>query len=469
MAVPFAMRWEVSSLRSNHGSFVEAARVKALQGQSPGDWWVERPMPGLRPVHLARVQRRWWLASRLTSPAWPALIDAGEEGGLPWAVVQTPGRRTDGAFPLADPQLALKAARGLAFGVAEAEALLAQQLCSPALSVRAATLAADEAGRLRFHLAALDPEPDLGFPSTPATWMWTAEELFGQPETARSNVFALAWLATLLLTGRSPYGPVAPGSSEKMAREALRPLVAQGKLTLQLPEPLKAVEPVLRRALSGNAPQRFADAAAFAEALAPFAPGGAQPRTVPSAAVTLEPPETDPRFEALPPALEAKLAAAGDESPLWEDLAQELARVRSPRAKAMGGEEAALAALAPSVAGEQLALTWRHGYVRAMSVAPAPRPPLAGEEQLLALTAFLRHPSLRFLQELTLAGDVEHAKAWFEALGRAAPPALRRVTVPSVPGDDPVATELSFRFPRWTWAWGQRSSSSSFLRRLFGR
>lgn len=64
------MRWEVSSLRSNHGSFVEAAKVKSLQRElGDGDWWVERPVADLKPTHLARVQRRWWLASQLTSLA----------------------------------------------------------------------------------------------------------------------------------------------------------------------------------------------------------------------------------------------------------------------------------------------------------------------------------------------------------------------------------------------------------------
>ena len=99
MAMPFAMRWEVSSLRSNHGSFVEAAKVKPLQDQGSGDYWVERPVLDLKPAHLARVQRRWWLASQLTSPAWPALIDAGEDGGSPWAVIESPGRRTTARFP----------------------------------------------------------------------------------------------------------------------------------------------------------------------------------------------------------------------------------------------------------------------------------------------------------------------------------------------------------------------------------
>lgn len=469
MAVPFAMRWEVSSLRSNHGSFVEAARVKALQGQAAGEWWVERPVSDLRPLHLARVQRRWWLASRLSSLAWPALIDAGEDGGVPWAVVQTPGRRTDGTFPFADPTLALKAARGLALGVAEAEALLAQHLVSPHVSVRPAMLACDDTGRLRFHLAALDPEPDLGFPSTPATWMWTAEELFGQPETARSNVFALAWLLTLMLTGRSPYGPVAAGSSEKAAKEALRPLVAQSKLALALPEALKPVEPVLRRALAGNAAQRFADAAAFAEALAPFAPGKPQARAVAPADVTVELPEPEPRFEALPAALEARLFTAGDESLAWQDLAQELARVRSPRAKLARGDLSVQPLLTPSLPGEQLTLAWKHGYVRALTTEPASRGHDASEARVLELTALMQHPSLRFLQDLTLDGPVEHAKTWLEVLRRAAPPGLRRVTVPGIAGNDPVAVEISFRFPKWTWTWGQFSGSSSLFRRLFGR
>lgn len=468
MAVPFAMRWEVSSLRSDHGSFVEAAKVKPLQSQSAGEWWVERPVADLKPAHLARVKRRWWLASQLTSLAWPALIDAGDEGDSPWAVVESPGRRTDGTFPFADPQLALKAMRGLALGVAEAETLLAHHCTSPHLSVRPAMLGCDDQGRLRFHLAALDPEPDFGFPSTPTTWMWTAEELFGQPETARSNVFSLGWLLALMLTGRTPYGQYPAGSSEKTARDALRPLVAAGKVTLALPEALKPVELVLRRALAFPPGQRFPHAAAFAEALAPMAPGSPKARAPEELRVKVEVPPLDPRFELIPPALEARLLHATDDSPAWGDLAHALDVGHSPRAKLIRGDESARGELTPALEGEKLTLTWRHGYVHALTVEPARRAP-EGEARVLELTALLQHPSLHFVGELTLAGPLAHAKLWLEVLRRFAPPALRRVTVAAIPASDPVAVDLAFRFPRWTWAWGQASSGSGLLRKLFGR
>ena len=306
MATPFALRWEVSSLRSNHGSFVEAAKVKPLLGQSTSDCWVERPVADLKPAHLARVHRRWWLASQLTSPAWPALIDHGDEGGSPWAVIESPGGRLDGTFPFSDAGLALKAARGLALSVAEAEALLSKYCTSSHLCLRASVLARDASGRLRLQLAALDPEPDLGFPLTPSTWMWTAEALFGQPETPRSNVFALGWMLSLMLTGRSPYGATAEGHSEKAAQDALRPLVAGGKLALGLPDSLKAVEPVLRRALLANPAQRYPNAAAFAEALAVMAPGTVQARSLDEKLPMLPVPPLDPRFEVISPGLAAR-------------------------------------------------------------------------------------------------------------------------------------------------------------------
>jgi hypothetical protein len=470
MPMPFAARWEVSSLRWNHGSFVEAAKVKPLLNQGLGDWWVERPVVDLKPLHVARVQRRWWLASALTSPAWPALIDAGDEGGHPWAVIESPGRRTDGAFPFADPQLALNAVRGLALGVAEAEALLQRHLTSPHLSVRASMLGSDQHGRLRLHLAALDPEPDLGFPATPTTWMWTAEELFGQPETARSNVFALGWLLTLMLTGRSPWGPATDGHSEKQRREALKPLVAHGKFTFQLPEALKAVEPTLRRALSAHPAQRFANAAAFAEALAPLAPGTPQPRSSPIPPPRLAVPPLEPRFEALTPQLEGRLLNATDDSLTWSELAQELDVGHSPRARLLRGDPAAQAELTPSLEGERCELTWRHGYVRAMTVSPVSEKAPDGEARVLELTAFLQHPSLRFLNDLTLAGPLPHAKLWLEVLQRYAPPGLRRVTALRIAATEPVAVDIAFRFPRWTWVWGTASTSSGggLLKRLFG-
>jgi hypothetical protein len=469
MAMPFAMRWEVSSLRSNHGSFVEAAKVKPLQRDlGEGDFWVERPVADLKPAHLARVQRRWWLASQLTSLAWPALIDAGEDGGFPWAVIESPGRRMDGTFPFADPQLALKAARGLALAVAEAEAVLLKFSTSPHLSVRASMLGRDDSGRLRLHLAALDPEPDFGFPLTPATWMWTAEELFGQPETARSNVFALGWMLSLMLTGHSPYGAAREGHSEKTTKDALRPLVAAGKLALTLPESLKAVEPILRRALSASPAQRHANAAAFAEALAPLAPGAPAARTIEGKKVELPVPALDPRFEVIGAALDAKLLHATDDSLTWGDLARELDVVHSPRAKAIRGDVSAQAELTPSVAGEKLSMTWRHGYVRALTVEPLPKSPEGGEARVLELTAFLQHPSLHYLNELTLAGPLAHAKLWLEVLQRFAPQALRRVTTNSIASSDPFAVDIAFRFPRFTWTWGQAPQGGLF-KKLFGR
>lgn len=469
MATPFAMRWEVSSLRSNHGSFVEAAKVKSLDRQlGDGDWWVERPVAGLKSGHLARVQRRWWLASQLTSLAWPALVDAGDEGGSPWAVIESPGRRMDGTFPFADPTLALKAARGLALAVAEAEGVLLKHSTSPHLSLRASLLGRDDSGRLRLHLAALDPEPDSGFPLTPATWMWTAEELFGQPETARSNVFALGWMLCIMLTGRSPWGATGEGHSEKTARDALRPLVAAGKLSLALPEALKAVEPLLRRALSASPAQRHANAAAFAEALATLAPGTPSPRSVEGKKVDLPVPPLDPRFELISPAFDAKLLTATDDSLTWRDLARALDVGYSPRARLIRGDESGLAELTPSVAGEKLELTWRHGYVRAMTVEPLPKSAQSGEARVLELTAFLQHPSLHFLNDLTLAGSLSHAKLWLEVLQRYAPLALRRVTTRSIAASDPFAVDIAFRFPRFTWTWGQAPQGGLF-KRLFGR
>jgi hypothetical protein len=467
MAIPFAAKWEVSSLRWNHGSFVEAAKVKPLQQQDGGrDWWVERPVPGLKPAHLARVARRWWLASKLTSPAWPALIDAGDDGGQ-WAVIESPGRRMDGTFPFTDPRMALNALRGLALGVAEAEGLLLAHCTSPHVSVRASMLGRDEMGRLHFHLAALDPELDVGFPATSATWMWSAEELFGQPESARSNVFTLAWLGTLMLTGRSPWGPGGEGQSESQRREALKPLVAQQKLQLAFPEGVKGVEPILRRALSAQPSVRHANAAALAEALAPFAPGTPTQRVAPD--VKLEVPPLDARFEALPPQLEARLLQAADDSVTWSELAHQLDVGHSPRAKLLRGDGSVRGELAPSLVGEKLELGWRKGYVRALKVEPSGEKTATGEARLLELVAFLQHPSLRFLNELTLAGPLEHARVWLDALQRGAPLGLRRVQTDAIAATDAIAVDIAFRFPKWTWVWGTAKASRGFFKKLFGK
>ncbi|MFO0595327.1 MAG: hypothetical protein U0228_08485 [Myxococcaceae bacterium] len=464
MAIPFSTRWEVTSLRWNQGSFVEAARVRPLEGQVRGEWWVERPVAGLKPLHEARVKRRWWLASLLTSPIWPSLLDAGDDGGA-WAVIDSPGRRTDGTFPFADPQLAVAAVRGMALGVAEAEGMLLAHCTSPHLSVRPSLLARDEDGVLRLHLAALDPEPDIGFPSTPQTWMWSAEELLGVPQTARSNVFALGWMAVLMLTGRSPWGAPAEGQTESQRREALKALVAQQKFQFSLPDPLKPLEAVLKRALSANPNARFQTSAQLAEALQTFAPGNPHRRT--PAAVQLAVPAFEPRFETLSPQWGQRLVTAADDSPAWMDLAMELEVGGSPRAKLIRGDESAKPELTPSLAGELCELGWRRGYVRTMSVKPGPEKVARGEERAQELAAFLQHPSFQFLQDLTLAGPLEHARTWLDALQRHAPPYLKRVQTDAIAATDTIATDIAFRFPRWTWVWGQ--GSGGFFKRLFGR
>jgi fumarate reductase subunit C len=103
-----------------------------------------------------------------------------------------------------------------------------------------------------------------------------------------------------------------------------------------------------------------------------------------------------------------------------------------------------------------------------MTVQPGPEKVAEGEARVVELTAFLQHPSFRFLNELHLAGPLAHAKCWLEVLPRYAPPGLKRITTAAITATDAVAVDLAFRFPRWTWVWGTASSSSSFLRRLFG-
>jgi len=92
-----------------------------------------------------------------------------------------------------------------------------------------------------------------------------------------------------------------------------------------------------------------------------------------------------------------------------------------------------------------------------------------GEVRRLELTALLQHPSLRFLNELTLAGPLPHARVWIEALQHHAPAGLRRITTNAIAPTDAFATDLAFRFPRWTWVWGGAQPSSGLFKKLFGR
>ena len=246
MAAPFAARWEVTSHLQNHGSFVEAARVRPLATLDvSGELWVERLLPTLTGDKKARVLRRWYLASRLTSTRWPQLVDMGEESGRHWAVVEAPGQRPEDTFPNPHVEQGLREVRALALAMAEAEAVLGESLIRAALAVRPSVLARSPAGRLMLQLAALDPEPDEGF-ATPSEWrLFTPEELLGHPATPRSNVFSLGWLLCLVLTGRGPYeaGPAGDGVSAQASREALLPLILGGRIrSLGFPDVVKGAE-----------------------------------------------------------------------------------------------------------------------------------------------------------------------------------------------------------------------------------
>jgi hypothetical protein len=497
--VPFASRWEVTSYLWSQGSFVEAGKVRPLTTDvasgASGELWVERIHPAVAPAQRMRVLRRWSLATRLMSRRWPRLVDMGEDAGRAWAVLEAPGQRPEGTFPNVRVEQGLKEVRGLALAMAEAEALLEASFCRPALAVRPAVLARSPTGRLMLHLAALDREPDEGFP-TPVEWrLFTPEELLGHPATARTNAFVLGWLLCLVLTGRPPYEPT-PAAGDQVAlltRESLGPLILGGRLrSLGLAEALKPAEAIIRRALSPMPGARFANSAAFAEAMAELTPMAEEtwppgPRLpVPA----LDWPVTE---EQLPAALENELARKPDAIGDWLELAQRFddahggrstraallrahhtvdSRTSSAREKAEA--RASLARLleapgvTPALASEKLGLGWQLGYVRMLAVRPEGELPPTAEAHVAALVGLLQHPSLRFVQLLSLNGSLPHAHRWVQALQRLPPPALRRVHITAVPASDPFAIDVAYRFPRWTWTWG-KAKRGSLWTRLFSR
>jgi len=498
MGVPFAMRWEVAGFPWEHGSFTEAAKVRALGRDEPGHFWVERLHPELKPEHRVRVLRRWYLGAQLKQPAWPRIVDAGDDGDRPWVVLEAPGGRADGAFRFPDAKLGLSEIRCLALAMAEAEALLLQHSTCPRLGVRPTVVARDGRGQLKLQLAALDQSPDLGFPGLVETALFTPEELLGLPASARTNVFVLGWLAALAVTGSWPYdAKPAAGGSEKAARELLSPLVLGGKVHVALPEALKPLESVLKRALAPQPSARFADSAAFAEALKPYTNAPRPERPPSPARVSIPMPGFDVADEGLPVRVEAKLLAGMDTASSWAVLAETLDEVKSARAKLIRAQlllsdesspevrtramEDALAVQAlpgvtPTSDGEALHCEWKWGYVRVLEVTPTAAKDLSAAEQdarTQAALGLLTHPSLRFVQELKLSGKPGHTRAWVEALHRGAPPALKRVVSSAFGPRDAYAIETAFRFPKWTFRWtgadGEGEGLGGRLRRLFGR
>ncbi len=484
------MRWEVSSFLWNHGSFVEAAKVKPLNREAEsGDWWVERLHPDLKPALRDRVLRRWFLASQLSSPAWPMVIDAGDDGDRPWVVVEASGHRADGTFPFADPLHALREVRAVAEAMAQAEALVGDACTRPALAVRPALLSRTPTGRLMLQLAALDQVVDEGFPASSALALFTPEELLGHPATARTNAFVLGWVLCLALTGRSPYDtPV--GLDGQALREALTPLVLAGRVrALNVPEAFRSAEVLIRRALAPLPGARPTSAAAFAEALSTIAPS-ITPRPRRPLPVSVTEPPGDVAEEWLPVKVEQPLLQRPDDRDAWLSLAQTLeearpASIRSALIRAQAALEAdvdgerrvraerevqrALSSpgIVPLCPGERLELGWRSGYVRTLAAAPEPGTD-GGEAKVTALVGVLQHASLRFVRDLTLRGTKAHAQAWVEALSRQPVPALRSVTVEQVAETDPWAVEVAYRVPRFTWRW-LRKPAPGLFRRLFSR
>jgi hypothetical protein len=490
LGVPFAMRWEVSSFLWNHGSFVEAAKVRPLNREvEPGDFWVERLHPDLKPALRDRVLRRWFLASQLSSPAWPTLVDAGDDGDRPWVVVEASGHRPDGTFPFADPQHALREVRGVAEAMAEAEGLVANACARPALAVRPALLSRTNNGRLMLQLAALDQVTDEGFPSSSALALFTPEELLGHPATARTNAFVLGWVLCLALTGRSPYDTPS-GLDGQALREALTPLVLGGRVrALALPEALKSAEVLIRRSLAPLPGSRPTSAAAFAEALSTLAPS-LTPRPRRAGPVVVAEPPGDVAEEWLPVKVEQPLLQRPDDRDAWLALAQTLeeARPGSTRSALIRAQAAldagvdgerrvraerevqrtlALPGIFPLCRGERLELGWHCGYVRTVGATPDESSEV-GEAKVQALVGLLQHPSLRFVRDLTLRGSKAHAQAWVEALARQPLPAMRSVSVEQVADTDPWAIEVAYRVPRFTWRW-LRKPARGFFQRLFSR
>ncbi len=485
------MRWEVSSFLWNHGSFVEAARVKPLGRDEPGDWWVERLHPDLTPAQRDRVQRRWHLASQLTASAWPMLVDAGDDGERPWVVVEASSHRADGTFPYADPVQGLREVRSVAQAMADAEQVLLAACTRPALAVRPWLLSRTTSGRLMLQLAALDQELDAGFPCPSALALYTPEEYLGHPATARTNAFVLGWLLCLALTGRSPYD-TPPGLDGQALRDGLRPLVLGGRVrALGLPESLRSAEVLIRRSLGPVPGSRPTSAAAFAEALSTIAPSPL-PRSRVMPLVPLDEPPGDVATEALPPKVEHGVLQRPDESETWLSLARALEEARPGsvrsafilaqaaleagvegerklRAEAEVQRALSTPGILPLLDGERLELQWRSGYVRALAVAPE-RAPEGGEDKVLSLVGLLQHPSLRFVRDLVLKGPRAHAQAWVEAIARQPLPVLRSVSVEQVPESDPWALDVAYKSPRFTWRWGKAASSGSGLfRRLFSK
>jgi serine/threonine protein kinase len=248
------------------GGFGRVYRVRDLGLEREVAIKVLHPQLTADPGVMERFRREAMLAARLRHPNIVSIYDIQSRAGLQWYVMElVPGAnlaqivKKDGPFPLQ------KTTRVLFEALSALEHAHALGLVHR--DIKPENMLLEPTGLLRitdFGLAlALRGDRFGGATSRSGTPQFAApEQLLGERVDPRTDLYSLGAVAYFTLLGHAPFEGPTPEAILAMQTTDNIPLLREAR-----PDVSREIEEVLRRAVRGDPAQRYANAAAFREAL----------------------------------------------------------------------------------------------------------------------------------------------------------------------------------------------------------
>ncbi|HMA38995.1 MAG TPA: serine/threonine-protein kinase, partial [Gemmatimonadales bacterium] len=248
------------------GGFGRVYRVRDLGLEREVAIKVLHPQLTADPGVMERFRREAMLAARLRHPNIVSIYDIQSRAGLQWYVMElVPGAnlaqivKKDGPFPLQ------KTTRVLFEALSALEHAHALGLVHR--DIKPENMLLEPTGLLRitdFGLAlALRGDRFGGATSRSGTPQFAApEQLLGERVDPRTDLYSLGAVAYFTLLGRAPFEGPTPEAILAMQTTDNVPALREAR-----PDVSREIEEVLRRAVRGDPAQRYANAAAFREAL----------------------------------------------------------------------------------------------------------------------------------------------------------------------------------------------------------
>jgi serine/threonine-protein kinase len=266
---------------------------------------VLRVEAGASPELVARFEREGQAAARLTCEHVARVIDMGKDRGAPYLVMEMLVGRdladeiaARGALPVAEAvELVMQASVGLA--AAHASGLVHRDIKPANLFVTRRPTGAPVVKVLDFglskvenaHIELTSSATSFGTPQ----YMSPEQTRSSKHVDARTDQHALALVLFELATGKRAFD--APSPTAVLVDIAVKIAPRARSILREIPQGL---DDALARALSKQPDERFADLAAFAAALAPFAgPRGPELALAVAGELRVQPPRVDVEAETL--------------------------------------------------------------------------------------------------------------------------------------------------------------------------